>query len=237
MVKNIIWVTVGSSLFLNPVSGEAQNIESIEIQSEGIFSDELVEKVLEIENQIREEMVDANEGDINQMTVKKLAELIQEETPRRSKRSLNLNPFDLLASQALGRAGMEVCRENRFFCAEVISSAVDAKIQSEIYYIFENRIGGNKDAFRHGYWQALSTIKTNREYAKKFANAYEDDHPNESIYRQMDYFNNEVGRRIGDRFPRLYFSYIKKLLSAEIINRVGSGDFRIVKNGKLVPSS
>lgn len=57
---------------------------------------------------------------------------------------------------------------------------------------------GKADAFRHSYWNALGTKDFGSSLMKKFADAHEWNEDQSSLSVQMDYFNNEIGRNIGN---------------------------------------
>ena len=53
---------------------------------------------------------------------------------------------------------------------------------------------GNGDAFRHSYWNCLSSYLTTTSYAKKFSDAHEAGTSNPALEHTMDYYNNQKGR-------------------------------------------
>ncbi len=53
------------------------------------------------------------------------------------------------------------------------------------------------DAFRHALWNALMTSNFDEKIAKKFADAHEKTSNQPSIEKEMDLYNNEIGRKIG----------------------------------------
>ena len=63
-----------------------------------------------------------------------------------------------------------------------------------------NGTDDNSDAFRHAYWNAINSGSANvgQGVAKEFADAHETGGNNTEIARQMDLFNNDVGRNIGN---------------------------------------
>ena len=54
---------------------------------------------------------------------------------------------------------------------------------------------GNGDAFRHAYWNALMKDSIGGDWAKKWGDAHETA-PGPELEKQMDLFNNELGRTL-----------------------------------------
>jgi hypothetical protein len=55
---------------------------------------------------------------------------------------------------------------------------------------------GQRDAFRHAYWNALLTAEFGAEWTEQFATAHEAAPGNPADREAMDLYNNEVGRQI-----------------------------------------
>ncbi|WP_420889101.1 DUF6973 domain-containing protein [Corynebacterium simulans] len=56
-----------------------------------------------------------------------------------------------------------------------------------------------QDADRHCIWQALTTIRSNADFATQVADAHETDHPGTPDAGDMDQTNNAIGRDVGLR--------------------------------------
>ncbi len=61
--------------------------------------------------------------------------------------------------------------------------------------------GGEADAFRHAYWNAIMTRRTDAEFAEAFATAHETGSDTPEADQAMDLHNNAVGRRIAVAHP------------------------------------
>lgn len=93
---------------------------------------------------------------------------------------------------------------------------------------------GIGDAFRHGYWQALSAFLTREHYARLFGIAHELDspasEPDLKLELWMDLVNNAVGRSIGAVAARL------SQVLPDVQTGIDAGDFVYYLNGELVPT-
>ena len=63
--------------------------------------------------------------------------------------------------------------------------------------------GSIANAFLHAYWNVLMVKKMNVSLAKKFATAHEDYNNNPTIHKDMDLFNNNVGRDFAEGISNL----------------------------------
>ncbi|PIB27657.1 hypothetical protein BFP77_00400 [Maribacter sp. 4U21] len=81
-----------------------------------------------------------------------------------------------------------------------LKSAYDAQTKAnELYLTPCERYNGKGDAFRHAYWNALSSLKIGDYLTKRLTDAHENKPYNyaySSKERQMDLFNNNKGREI-----------------------------------------
>lgn len=101
---------------------------------------------------------------------------------------------------------------------------------------------GNGDAFRHTYWNAeMATMlagygssfnpsngKTN---AKRWADAHEENKNQPANEKQMDLFNNNVGRSIVNK------KYSSKDLEKKALAKVDAGSCRRIVNNKVVATT
>lgn len=60
---------------------------------------------------------------------------------------------------------------------------------------------GQRDAFRHAYWNALMTKRLGSEFTEAFTTAHEGAPGNPADREAMDLYNNELGRRIAEANP------------------------------------
>ncbi len=89
---------------------------------------------------------------------------------------------------------------------------------------------GQRDAFRHAYWNALMTKEFGEPWAKQFATAHEGMPGNPSNREAMDLYNNEVGRQIAlanpDATPEQLADLVQKAVTEGkmvVIPRSGNG--------------
>lgn len=91
---------------------------------------------------------------------------------------------------------------------QYLMSAQQAWKYAEIHYL-ESFYNGNGDAVRHAFWNALATVRLGEALTKKLTDAHESDpfeadYPNQYKERDMDLFNNNVGREIASKSGRLF---------------------------------
>lgn len=89
---------------------------------------------------------------------------------------------------------------------------------------------GHMDAFRHAYWNALSTKAFGAEWTRQFTTAHEGVPGNGSVREAMDLYNNEVGRKIAVANP----DASEEELAVLIRKAVDNGEMVVVgADGKL----
>lgn len=89
-----------------------------------------------------------------------------------------------------------------------------------------NGLGDRSDAFRHGIWNAEMTILIGKEKAELFATAHEDKEVNgvesdgflKIEHKNMDLYNNEVGRDIGEKNSTLNETQISDIIYNDIMS-------------------
>jgi hypothetical protein len=106
-------------------------------------------------------------------------------------------------------------------------------------------IGGQTDAFRHAYWNALMTAHISEDFAKLYSSLHEFgattrkiktlDKDGRDLYYSdtdsaMDLLNNHIGREIGRNTE-------KSDLKEVIIKKIKKGELYIIQSGKIVPSN
>jgi hypothetical protein len=57
---------------------------------------------------------------------------------------------------------------------------------------------GKADAFRHAYWNAFDTAQFGSYVTKLFTDAHEWNSGNQPLESQMDFYNNQIGRNVGE---------------------------------------
>lgn len=138
----------------------------------------------------------------------------------------------------------KLCRAHRIVCVRVALTVFKARSAS-VKAFPDGDVGGRIDCFRHTYWNAAMTRSVGADYAKDWADAHENGNPanqrsaKDRLLSQMDFFNNDVGRKIG----KAHDDDSDEETKAAVKKAVESGDVRAVRydlgdpNGKLVPSS
>lgn len=85
---------------------------------------------------------------------------------------------------------------------------------------------GNGDAFRHALWNSFMRAAIGEEWAKKWGDAHENGDPgNPALEKQMDLFNNDVGRRV---------NVPKSKAPAKVQEMVRAGTMRRIVSATLV---
>jgi hypothetical protein len=94
---------------------------------------------------------------------------------------------------------------------------------------------GEADALRHALFNALNTQTAGEETAKALGDAHEEDRPQQPAgEKEMDLFNNEVGRQLGKDNP----DATPKRLTKMLIDKIVKGELKVLdSNGNLVNSS
>ena len=154
--------------------------------------------------------------------------------------------FDLYDTDLFKLNGMEqkLCSAHRIVCVRVAIAAFKARGSSQAEF-HDGNVGGRIDCFRHTYWNASMTRSVGADYAKQWADAHENGYPanratpKDRLLSDMDFFNNDVGRKIGKAHEKDSDEATKRAVRDAIAN----GDVRAVRydlgdrDGKLVPSS
>lgn len=154
--------------------------------------------------------------------------------------------FDLYDTDLfkLNAIEQKLCRAHRIVCVRVAIAAFKARAASQSEY-HDGNVGGRIDCFRHTYWNAAMARSVGADYAKQWGDAHENGYPEnratakDRVLSDMDFFNNDVGRKIGQAHAHDSDDETKTAVRTAIEH----GDVRAVRydlgdrNGKLVPSS
>jgi hypothetical protein len=107
------------------------------------------------------------------------------------------------------------------------------------------RYNDKGDAFRHAYWNGLNVILLGQNLAESLTTAHEDQ-PSEYTYsykeKQMDLFNNEVGRNrynfISDGFSSLEESILHAINTGQLryLNNLDSY-YQATSDSQLIPTN
>lgn len=156
-------------------------------------------------------------------------------------RTLDVYDSDLFKLNELEK---DLCRNARIVCVRVAIAAFKARGSSQATYR-DGNVGGRIDAFRHTYWNAAMTRSVGSKHAKAWADAHENGYPQnratpkDRILSDMDFFNNDQGRKIGLAHEDSSDDETK----AAVRDAITNGTVRAVRydlgdaNGKLVPAS
>lgn len=120
-------------------------------------------------------------------------------------------------------------------CAATRIAATEAVNLSGIFYWWDETPGDNgpRNAFQHAYWNAAMVFCCGLTWAYDFANAHEDRPNNPPLAKEMDLFNNVVGRSVAS------YTGNKNTAAEEIKARIRDGNLRIFDKAgtALVPSN
>jgi hypothetical protein len=120
----------------------------------------------------------------------------------------------------------------------------------KINFLGGNKEGGIFDAFRHIYWMYNLSSEVGEECARKVGEIYEgygeyifkttEMSGYDSVGRQMDLFNNEIGINLAKQSikKRLVFSEIRKIIKlgkAKIVKKNQNGEDLDI-NGEIIPT-
>lgn len=103
--------------------------------------------------------------------------------------------------------------------------------------LYKNEVlhNGNGDAFRHTLWNFGMAIDVGQDFAKKWADAHENGASGQpALEKEMDLFNNKVGRELAKSYPNTTLHSTFKKKSRQ---KVRDGKCKIISNNKLVKSS
>lgn len=93
---------------------------------------------------------------------------------------------------------------------------------------------GNGDAFRHASWTALMMVFIDYDWSLRWSNAHEEgDTVQGPLGKQMDYWNNNEGLRVGSVYP----GSPEAVILTAIENHLKSGFCRRIVNGALVKTN
>lgn len=125
---------------------------------------------------------------------------------------------------------------------QYLMSAQQAWKYAEIYHS-ESLYNGNGDAVRHAFWNALATVRLGEALTKKLTDAHESDplevdYTNHFKEREMDIFNNKVGRDIANKSGKLYLLVEEALKNGELRKLSNLADNRrATDSSQLIPTN
>lgn len=126
-------------------------------------------------------------------------------------------------------------KENAEYSNISIDSAYISGAVMTLLFFHPIQQHNNGDAFRHCFWSAMVTQKTNPEWAKKWTDAHEAVHSPNNIYRKMDEYNNSIGISILENNRDISVATLIQRCLEEISN----GNLRTVDGERknLIPSN
>ena len=108
---------------------------------------------------------------------------------------------DMLGLQGMNASEARLCITNPFDCGKVKGCRDDA-FNATVKKFGRQGHNDTSDAFRHCYWSCCMAQKIGAEEAKRFGDAHENFPGNPCDERDMDFYNNDVGRRVGSSNPK-----------------------------------
>lgn len=133
---------------------------------------------------------------------------------------------------------MLLCAQNVSVCNKVRlakDAAFEFAATAELCRPTSSGHNDEKDAVRHAYWIADVTARADSLWAKRWGDAHEDRPDNPALEREMDLFNNAVGRSIGVMFPDHQHQGASR--AAAVLGARDSGALRRISSGALVATS
>ena len=94
---------------------------------------------------------------------------------------------------------------------------------NQLFKTLKERYNGKGDAFRHAYWNALSSKRIGSGITEALTRKHENQSPSYAFSHKetkMDLFNNRVGRQIADQGS--------KNLVQDVLNALSNGQLRYI---------
>lgn len=135
---------------------------------------------------------------------------------------------------ALNQLEKDLYNSNPYYGLLSLECGRMALDETDVRYTDDAQRGGNGDAFRHAFWNAMMVNTTTKEWAEKWATAHEDgDLTNDYLNRTMDLSNNYRGREIG--LANLTSkSYFKTYLAPKVVQSIDAGKMIRIVSYQLV---
>ena len=117
---------------------------------------------------------------------------------------------------------------------QIFQASNDAVTMSRTFFDSNQGEGQNNlDAFRHSYWNALMVKRVGYNIAQLYANAHEEEGVQSDLDREMDLYNNDQGRQIGQQ----YSSLDDTSLAYKVLSNVIYGKMRKIENNELIETN
>lgn len=220
----------------SPSISLASSHSNIDLQAENVeetndFSDKLLNLIDESLEKAREKNPDASEEEIRKIAAEIFHSYVKQDNKKqRLTRSSDDDYYDQPTSenQVMTPNVRKVYDSNPIYSFQMLLSGKVALEKAKKKYRSSELIDGIGDAYRHGYWMAAGTYFTTVDYAKRFGDAWEKDHPGTKLAEQMDQHNNAIGRIIGDS------AYSMAAVVDGVDENLKAGTFVYIKDGRLV---
>ncbi|WP_019039695.1 DUF6973 domain-containing protein [Psychroflexus tropicus] len=131
---------------------------------------------------------------------------------------------------------------SRFQQLDYLHSAYLAFFYAEIY--FEDtpmvQYNGKGDAYRHALWNALGAAKLGESLMEQLASAHEEkpfEYPYHYKEKEMDLFNNQVGRNIGNQSIFMLMMKIKFASDRGELRYLSHTNPEATSNSQLIPTN
>ena len=117
--------------------------------------------------------------------------------------SLNnpINRFDIDGREPATTSDMWTCVANPFDCNQAMNCR-DKALQATISKFGHQGHNNEADAFRHCYWSCCMAQKIGASEAKKFGDSHEESPNQPKCEKEMDLYNNNIGRNLGASNPK-----------------------------------
>lgn len=137
----------------------------------------------------------------------------------------------MISNRSLNKNEKILFKENSINGRITIKLALKAMFEEKIRYQNDGDDGSDSNAFLHAYWSSLLAKNISIDWAQKWTIAHEDNV--NSIYTQMDLFNNSIGIE----FVKINQHLTNEQLANSIEELVDIGKARKIQNGKLITST
>jgi hypothetical protein len=131
---------------------------------------------------------------------------------------------------------------SRFKQLDYLHSGYLAQEYALIYFEETTMVqyNGLGDAYRHALWNALGAAKLGQALIKQLTDAHEDkpfEYPQQYKEKNMDLFNNQVGRNIGSESSFMLMMKIKFSLQRGELRYLSNTNPRATTNSQLIPTN
>lgn len=137
----------------------------------------------------------------------------------------------MISNRSLNKNEKILFKENPKYKRATIRLALKAMFEEKIRYQNNGEDGSDSNAFLHTYWSSLLAKNVGIDWARRFTTAHEEDL--NSIYTQMDLFNNSIGIDFAIANQKLS----NDQLANSIEGLIDLGKAKKIYTGKLINSA